>query len=252
MTGRAGARGAAAALCAAAALAAGAPTTDGRPPARPAPATAARAPVVEQMVVFRHAKAKAKRVSARGVHVRVGHRRCAVATGTPLAALVRSKPGRLHLRDYGSCGRRARDAGGLFVTAISRERNHGQRGWVYKVGRKAATASAADPSGPFGHGRLRSGRRVVWFYCLRATDCQRTLAVRSRVEPGGRVRVKVVGYDDAGRGALVPGATVRLGALRAGTGPDGRAAFTAPPGRHRLYAAKPGLVRSFPERVAVP
>jgi hypothetical protein len=210
----------------------------------------ARAPVVDQMVVFRSGKAVERRVSAAGVRVRVGRRRCAVPAGTALATLVRARPGRIRLRDYGSCSSRPRDAGGLYVKAIGPDRARGQMGWVYKVGRKAATAGAADPSGPFGRGRLRGGRRVVWFYCRRATNCQRTLEARPRVKPGAVV-VKVLGFDDAGRGVSVAGATVHVGSATATTGADGRARVAVGGGRHRVYADKRGLVRSFPERVTV-
>src|SRR3954451_12085502 len=103
------------------------------------------------MVVFKSGRALTRRVSTRGLRVRAGHRRCAVGSRTPLAALVRSKPGRIRLRDFASCSRPPRDAGGLSVSAIGTdaERGRGRGGWVYKVGPKAATAGAADPSGPF-------------------------------------------------------------------------------------------------------
>jgi hypothetical protein len=252
MSPRAAASGAAVALGAAAALAVGALAAGPERASGGPLAGASRAPVIRQLVVFKSGKALVGRTSTRGVHVRVGGRRCAVATGTPLAGLVRSKPGRIRLRDFGSCGSRARDAGGLFVTAIRRDRNRGQRGWVYKVGRRAGTAGAADPSGPFGNGRLRSGRRVVWFYCVRATDCQRTLVVRARVESDGTVTATVVGYDDAGDGVRIAGATARLGSLTAVTDADGHASLAPPPGSYRLFAKKAGLVRSFPVRVKVP
>ena len=219
--------------------------------ALPAPAAAA-APVVEQMVVFRDGSAVAKRVAARGVLVRIGRRRCAAGTGTALAALVRSRPGRLRLRDFGSCSRRAADGGGLFVSGIRGDRNRGRNGWVYKVGRKAATAGAADPEGPFGRGRLRSGRRVTWFYCrLVAQSCQRTLELRATGQAGG-VAVSVSGYDDEGRGVRVAGATVRLGSASQPTDASGVARFTLPAGSYRASATKPGLVRTYPQRVAVP
>ncbi|MFN2615618.1 MAG: hypothetical protein ABR581_00680 [Thermoleophilaceae bacterium] len=215
-------------------------------------ATAARrAPVVRQMVVFRSGRTKLRRVRARGALVRVGHRRCAVARATPLAALVRSRPGRIRLRDYGSCSLRARDGGGLFVRAIGRNRNKGRNGWVYKVGRKAGTAGAADPTGPFGHGRLRSGRRVVWFFCfLRTGGCQRSLELRAQAEAGG-IAVRAVGYDDEGHGVYVGGATVRAGPASAVTSSDGTAHLGLPPGTYRVAARKHGLVRSFPQRVVV-
>lgn len=219
--------------------------------AAPAAEAARRAPTVDHMVVYRSGKAKQRRVRARGALVRVGRRRCAAGTGTPLAALVRSRPGRLRLRDFGSCSRRAEDGSGLFVSAIGRDRNRRQNGWVYKVGRRAGTAGAADPSGPFGRGRLRSRQRVTWFYCrMGRSGCQRTLVLRTRVE-GRTVVARVVGYDDAGRGLAVAGARVVVGGARALTNPAGYARLAVAPGRWRARAGKRGLVRSFTERVVV-
>jgi hypothetical protein len=218
----------------------------------PPSAAWAVAPTVRQMVVFRSGEAVTKTVRARQVLVRVAGRRCAAGDGTALAALVGSRPGRLRLRDFGSCSRRPRDGAGLFVSGIGPDRNRGQNGWVYKVGRRSATAGAADPSGPFGRGRLRSGQRLTWFYCrLRAGGCQRTLEVRARAEPGGLVAT-VRGYDNEGRGVAVEGATVRTGGTSALTGPDGSARLGLPSGAHRVVATKAGLVRSFAERVEVP
>lgn len=215
-------------------------------------AAAARAPAVRQMVVFRSGRAVTKTVRARQVMVRVRGRRCVAGDGTALAALVRSRPGRLRLRDFGSCSRRPRDGTGLFVAGIGPDRNRGQNGWVYKVGRRSATAGAADPSGPFGRGRLRSGQRVTWFYCrLRGGGCQRTLEAPAQPGPGG-ITVRVLGYDDDGRGVPVEAATVDAGRTTALTGADGVANLAVPPGTYRVVAKKTGLVRSFAERVEVP
>jgi hypothetical protein len=213
-----------------------------------APAAAAK---VRQMTVFRDGHALTKRVSTDATKVTVAGRRCAVAGRTPLAALVRSHPGRIRLRDFGACSSRPSDAAGLLVTGIDGDRNHGQRGWVYKVGHRAGTAGAADPSGPFGNGRLRAGQRVTWFYCVRATDCQQTLAVRATPVNGGIV-ARVRGYDDAGDGVPVAGARVSAGGVTAVSGPDGRAQLALAPGSYRVVARKAGLVRSFAERVTVP
>lgn len=205
------------------------------------------------MIVFKSGKAVTKNVSTRGVRVKVGRKRCAVARRTPLAVLVRSRPGRIGLRDFGSCSRDPQDGAGLFVRSIRRDKNRGRNGWAYKVGRKAGTTGAADPSGPFGNGRrLRNGQRVLWFYCvLRSRGCQRTLSIRVSERAGG-LTVKVVGYNDAGRGVLVEGATVKAGSATAVTGADGRARLTLPSGNYRVYASKEGLVRSFGERARVP
>ncbi|HLM10069.1 MAG TPA: hypothetical protein VK307_10175 [Thermoleophilaceae bacterium] len=214
--------------------------------------SAGAAPRVEQMVVFRSGEALSRSVSSAGVRVQVGRRRCAAGDGTALAVLVRSRPGRLRLRDFGACSRRPRDGAGLFVQAIRSDRNRGQNGWVYKVGRKAATAGAADPAGPFGRGRLRSGQRITWFYCrLREGGCQRTLEVRATVDAGAVV-ASVRGYDDEGRGVPVDGAEVSAGALTGLTAADGTVRLELPAGSYRLVARREGMVRSFAERVVVP
>jgi hypothetical protein len=211
----------------------------------------AAAPRVQQMVVFRDGDALTKRVSTAATTVSLARRRCAVGERTPLAALVRSRPGRLRLLDFGACSSSARDAASLLVTGIGPDRNHGQRGWVYKVGRRAATAGAADPGGPFGRGRLRSGQRITWFYCVRATDCQRTLELRATPVSGGVVAT-VRAYDDAGDGVPVEGARVSGGGTSGLTAADGRVELALARGTHRLVARKDGLVRSFAELVEVP
>jgi hypothetical protein len=215
-----------------------------------APASAAP-PRLDQLVVFKSGKSVERRVSTRGLNVRVRRHRCAVPGRTALATLVRARPGHIRLRDFGSCSRRAGDASGLYVAAIGRERERGRGGWVYKVGRRAAPAGAADPAGPFGSGRLRAGQRVLWFYCLRAGDCQRTLSVRATARTGTDLAVAVTGYDDDGKGKRVAGATVHVGGATAVTGPEGVAHLTVLAGRHRAFAEKAGLVRSFTERITV-
>jgi hypothetical protein len=212
----------------------------------------ATAPKIRQLVAFRDGSATSETVSTRATRVRVEGRRCAVGEGTALAGLVRSRPGRIGLRDFGACSDRARDGGGLFVRSIRGDRNRGQNGWVYKVGRRSATAGAADPAGPLGRGRLRTGQRVTWFYCrLRDGGCQRTLGLSWQAEPGALVAT-VRGYDDQGRGVPVEGASVTAGGVSGVTDAAGVARLPLPAGRYRAVAEKPGLVRSFTERVEVP
>lgn len=192
-----------------------------------------------------------KAVRAPATTVSVGSRRCAVADGTALSALLRSRPGKIGLTDFGACTRRGRDGGGLFVKAIRAERNRGSDGWTYKVGTRAATAGAADPSGAFGNGRLRGGQRVTWFYCrLRGGSCQRTLRL-TFLRRGDGVVASVKGYDDQGRAVPVAGAEVAGGGLRLTTDASGRTpVFTA--SGQALRARKRGLVASFSERAPVP
>jgi hypothetical protein len=242
-----------AALAGAAVLATGAQAVE-RDPAAPGGAAAAQAgpPRIDQMVVFRSGKVVAGRESTARTTAKVGSRRCAIAAATPLAALLRSKPGPIAFHDYGSCTRKPADSSGLFVKSLRGERNRVQDGWVYKVGRKLATAGAADPSGPFGGGRLRSGDDVVWFYCrqLASGTCQRSLEISTAVD-GREVTVTVEGFDDAGEGEPVAGATVRSGDERATTDGEGRAKLTLRRGSHAVHAAKRGTIRSFAKRVRI-
>jgi hypothetical protein len=237
------------AACFACAVAAGAAAVT----APPAVASTARVTtmVVGKDRVLRDATA----VRLKQRTVRVGRRRCAVGAATPLGALAGLGLA-LRVRDYGSCGRRPADAGGLFVTSVAGERNRGRNGWVYKLGRRAGSSGAADPAGPFGTGRrLRAGDRLLWFWCRMQPSggCQRTLEAvpdRRRTAPGDVLRVTVRAYDDQGRGRPAPAATVRLGSVSAVTGPDGVAVVpVAESGRLRLDATAPGLVPSFPTRV---
>ena len=213
-----------------------------------APAPVAAAPRIDQMVVLPNGKAKLDSVRSRPARVRTGSRRCRVPRATPLAALVRSRVARLSVRDFS----RACDPSSLFVQAIGRHRNRGQRGWVYKVGNRQGTTAASDPSGPFGSGRIRRRTRVTWFYCVfREGGCQRTLGLRARHEGGGLVSVRVRAFDDEGGGMPAEGARVSAGAVTATTDASGNATLTLPEGRHRLRARKAGHIRSFTERVRV-
>jgi hypothetical protein len=193
----------------------------------------------------------AKQVPLKKRFAGVNGRRCALGRTTPLSALAGTGVS-FRLVDYGSCSRRARDAGSLYVRKIGRDRARGTDGWVYKVGNRSGSAGAADPAR-----RLRAGQRVLWFWCVkdRRAACQRTLAVSSAgtVAPGAPLAVTVRGYDEAGRGVPVAGATVRFGGATAMTGADGVATVPAPAevGRHDMQASKRGLVQSFPRSVTV-
>ncbi len=228
------------------------------------PASAAPAgPLVDVLVVGRHDTLGGPRaVRAVRTTITASGRRCAVGSGTPLAALagLRHVGGpSFRTRDTGgSCSSRVADAGALFVYRVGADANAGRDGWVYKVGRRAGTTGAADPSGPFGTGvRLRSGDRVTWFWChlSRADSCPRTLELRAaaRVAPGAVLHVAVSGFDDRGHGIRMPGATVRLASATARTGADGIAAVRAPtrPGMVRLAAWRSGAVEAFPQAVRV-
>jgi hypothetical protein len=215
-----------------------------------APASAAR---VEVMVVGKERVLRApSEVRLKIRTARVEGRRCRIGAATPLSVLVATRLP-LGLRDYGHCGKRPRDAAGLYVTRVRREREKGRGGWVYKVGRRTPSLGAADLTR-----RLRDGQRVTWFWCEQddAGGCQRTLDVRpdrTTAAPGETLSVTVRGYDDQGRGVAVEGATVTLGSATATSDAAGAAVLTVPaePGKHPLEATRDGLVRAFPVEVTI-
>jgi hypothetical protein len=226
------------------------------------PAKSAAAPVVQVMIAGRGGAVLSgpRTLSASQGTLRVGSRTCAVAAGTPLAALaaLRHAGGpAFALRDYGHCGASPANSAELFVYQLAGERNSGQDGWEYKVGNVAGSAGAADPAGPRGDGRLlRSGQRVLWFWChSSAGGCERTLALSAAgtARRRGVVQVSVTAYDDEGRGAPVARAVVTLGTDFATTARNGRATLIAPPGpgRYQLRASRAGLVPAFPQTIAV-
>jgi hypothetical protein len=181
--------------------------------------------------------------------VKVSGRRCRLGAATPLSVLAATKL-KLGLRDYGRCGRRPRDAAGLYVTRVKREREKGRGGWVYKIGRKTPSLGAADPTR-----KLRDGQRVTWFWCEQddSGSCQRTLEVkpdRTAAAPGEALTVTVRGYDDQGRGIAVEGATVTLGSASAVTDAAGTAVLTVAESGE-LEATREGFVRAFPVDVTV-
>ena len=85
------------------------------------PATAGAAEV-ELMVVGKDRVLRAPddvRLKVR--KTRVAGRTCRIGAATPLSVLLATRLP-LGLRDYGRCGKRPRDAAGLYVTRVKRER----------------------------------------------------------------------------------------------------------------------------------
>jgi hypothetical protein len=198
-------------------------------------------PVVQMMVVGRtRTLSSAASVRPSGRAITIGRKHCPVPAGTPLAGLLAARLP-VHVSDAAGC-----DPTAMFVTQVGSDRNRGIAGWEYKVGAASPSFGAGDPGQ-----RLRTGARLLWFWCLRATACQQTLALGSPSATPGRgapFTVTVLGYDDNGRGRPILGASVRLGGEVVRSGAGGLATLTAPaaPGRYAISASKPGLVPSFP------
>jgi hypothetical protein len=203
-------------------------------------AGASAAPTVHMMVVGRTKTLFGPReVKLRAGRAKIGHRHCAVPGGTAVSGLLSARLSP-RVTDMAGC-----DPASMFVTGIRKDANHGQAGWEYKVGHAAPSFGAGDPGG-----KLHSGEQLLWFWCLRASSCQRTLALTSQVR-GATAQFHVVGYDDNGRGRAVSAATVHIGTLKKVTNSHGWATAALAPGQHQVFASKPGMVRSFSSKVGV-
>ena len=115
--------------------------------------------------------------------------------GTPIAGLLAARLP-VHITDAAGC-----DPASMFVTRVGSDANHGAAGWEYKVGHVSPSFGAGDPGG-----RLRAGQQLLWFWCVSASACQRTLAVvpaAGRAPAGSSLVVHVVGYDDTGHGQAI-------------------------------------------------
>jgi hypothetical protein len=207
---------------------------------------AAVRPTVQMMVVGRtHTLLTARSVKLSTGSVKIGHRRCSVPAGTALAGLLAARLP-IHVTDIAGC-----DPTQMFVTRVGHDSNAGIAGWEYKIGRVSPSPGAGDPGG-----RLKNQQQLLWFWCTRASACERTLAVvpsARKAAAGSTVQVHVLGYDDNGHGRSITGANIRLGASTAISGSGGTAQLTAPltPGRYTLNATKLGLVPSFPTQVVI-
>jgi hypothetical protein len=207
-------------------------------PAAPPPpaASAARAvPTIEVMVVGRRKTLSGPRsVRLTAGKVTIGQRRCAVPAGTALAGLLATHV-KLKVTDIAGC-----DPTQMFVAKIGPDANHGAAGWEYKVNRSDPGVSAATD-------HLHGGRTtLLWYWCVRANACQRTLAVKA-TSAAGSARFTVTGFDDNGHGVPVAGATVHVGSQTLTTDASGTATISASAAAgQQVYATKSGLIRSFP------
>jgi hypothetical protein len=227
----------------------------------------AAAPSVQLQVVGKSAiLAGPKKVTASSFTTNVGsgsrRRSCTVAAGTPLAA-IKAAGITVGIKDFGACSRKAADSASLYVDSIRSVAGTGMQGWSYKVDNRAGTAGAADPSGPFGSGLIKSGSRVLWFWCVydpTTYACQRNLVITApaRGSVGVPLTVSVKACDDSG--ACIAASNVRVsidGSESVVTSNAGTASFTpAAAGKHVVTAAdaSSGVARrpdAFSESVTV-
>lgn len=165
---------------------------------------------------------------------------CRLGAGLPVGVLkALGQP----FRARGGCS-------ALYVSQVRSDKERGAGGWVYKVGRKLPGRSASDPAG-----RLRSGQKVLWFWCKQAGACNRTLSTSARAA-NGRLRVTVTAYDDFGRGKRVGAAAVIVREVGSSTrrtfrtANDGTVLVPVTRGkRYRVDSRRGGVVRGFPTTV---
>ena len=210
---------------------------------------------MRQLMVFRDGTAVNKRRGGEGGPREGRPAPLRRGRGTALAALVRSRTAGSGCGTSAPARARAATAAELFVARSAASATEARTAGSTRSAASGATAGAADPSAPFGRGRLRGGQRVTWFYCrLRGGGCQRTLeltaaAARPGAGGGQRARLRRRGRGRGRRGGD------RGHSRRQRASPAAGGTRPAQPGAGAHYglrgAASEGLVRSFAERVTV-
>ena len=168
----------------------------------PAPAGAA---TVDLMVVGKERVLReAAPVTLKARSVRVGGRRCAVGRATPLSVLAGTRLALRLQRLRVLRALAARRGRAVRARRSGRTAARGPAGWVYKVGRRAGTTGAADPSGPFGRGQAAGAARGCsgsGASRTRGEACQRTLEVVVGAHggrPGAALRSRCAATTTAG------------------------------------------------------
>ncbi len=183
-----------------------------------APATAAtKSPTVDQLVVFKSGKARQGDGPRAGHHGAGRRRRCALAPRHAARGAGALAPGSDRAARLRLVLAAARPSGGqLFVRSIRGDRNRGQDGWIYKVGRRLGTRGRRRPRGAVrprtaAHG---AARHLVLLPLTRG-ELPAHAGAEGHAARRRLVTVIVRGYDDNGRGVTVPGATVSGSGQRA-------------------------------------
>ena len=156
------------------------------------------------------------------------------------------------LRVVRTAGQRTR--AGCSSRRLGPDRNRGQNGWVYKVGRRAGSNGAADTAGPFGNGAaarrrpaavvlLPPGREGLPAHAGGQARPDRRR--RRRDAAGDRARLRRPGQGRGGRGR----ARSRLGSASAVTGRRRRRASSRSPRPGTLeLVGRPATAWSAPSR----
>ena len=142
-------------------------------------------------------------VDASATAVAVAGRRCAVAAGTPLAALSAAYGAggpSFALRDYGACSGNAADSGQLFVSAVGAFANRGANGWEYKVDERCGHDRRRGPERRLRQRTAAAGRRSRPVVLVR-DDGERRLRAHARHRRAGprRARRARHGHDQRRR-----------------------------------------------------
>lgn len=172
------------------------------------------------------------------------------ATPTPLGALVRFSRLRdtpLGLTWFDCCGG---GWSGFFADSVGDLAGDATHFWALKVNQRLANVGAGAIT-------AREGQRLLFYYTsftpAGATLPTLGLALSgTRTTVGGRIRVTVQSFDDAGRRRPAVGATVYAGARRLRTDATGRVTVSFPTaGRKTISATLPGAIRSRTAWVSV-
>lgn len=125
---------------------------------------------------------------------------------------------------------------GLYLDQISTDTAAGTKGWIYLVNNAAPSVGAADYT-------LKVDDHVLWFYGEYTLVPTRLTLTDSEAASGSSITVTVDSFANNTWTALA-NTTVHFGTETAMTAADGQAVIHPADGYYKIFAAKPGFVRT--------
>lgn len=125
---------------------------------------------------------------------------------------------------------------GPYLNKINDDQAFGMTGWLYLVNNTSPSVGAADYV-------LKPGDDVLWYFGDFGWKPSRLTLSNSEINSGQNAQALVEFYED-GNWQTLSGATVYFGTNNVLTDSAGQANLSAPDGYYKVYAQKPGYIKS--------
>ncbi len=125
---------------------------------------------------------------------------------------------------------------GKYLDKINTDLAVGQSGWMYLVNNISPDIGAADYT-------LKTGDEVIWYFGDYGWNVTRLTLPQTKISAGQSSPAQVEYYNNGSWQAL-SAATVNYGAQNSVADSTGKATLSAPDGYYKVFAVKPGHIRS--------